>query len=196
MYIAYDGDAAGQNATIRGLDILSAEGIDVRVIVFPGGQDPDEFIRANGKDAFDTLKDNALSLNAFKLESMARAYTLTDENDRERYAMEACRFIASLQPVEQGRYYAQLARKTGYPVEALEAQGAAGSPAGKGAGAAAGTESPSGARRGGGDAACARGKRAAAGHGAVPGTRRSRPFPRTRCPCSPARRARCLRGRS
>ena len=128
VYIAYDGDAAGQNATIRGLDILSAEGIDVRVIVFPGGQDPDEFVRANGKDAFDTLKDNALSLNAFKLESMARAYTLTDENDRERYAMEACRFIASLQPVEQGRYYAQLARKTGYPVEAPAAQGAAGSP--------------------------------------------------------------------
>lgn len=59
---------------------------------------------------------------------MARAYTLTDENDRERYAKEACRFIASLQPVEQGRYYAQLARKTGYPVEALQAQGASGSP--------------------------------------------------------------------
>lgn len=128
VYIAYDGDAAGQSATIRGLDILSAEGIDVRVIVFPDNQDPDEFIRARGKDAFDALKDNALSLNAFKLESMARTYTLTDENDRERYAKEACRFIASLQPVEQGRYYTQLARKTGYPVEALQAQGTTGSP--------------------------------------------------------------------
>ncbi len=126
VYIAYDGDAAGQNATIRGLDILSAEGIDVRVIVFPDKLDPDEFIRSRGKDAFDALKEHALSLNAFKLESMALHYTLTDENDRERYAKEACRFIASLQPVEQGRYYTQLARKTGYPVEALQAQGAAG----------------------------------------------------------------------
>lgn len=127
VYIAYDGDAAGQNATIRGLDILSHEGIDVRVIVFPDAQDPDEFIRTHGREAFDALKDHALSLNAFKLESMARGYRLTDENDRERYAKEACRFIASLQPVEQGRYYAQLAKKTGYPVEALQAQGAAGS---------------------------------------------------------------------
>ena len=126
VYIAYDGDAAGQNATIRGLDILSAEGIDVRVIVFPDKLDPDEFIRSHGKDAFDSLKEHALSLNAFKLESMARSYTLTDENDRERYAKEACRFIAGLQPVEQGRYYTQLARKTGYPLEALRAQGAAG----------------------------------------------------------------------
>ena len=128
VYIAYDGDAAGQNATIRSLDILSHEGIDVRVIVFPDAQDPDEFIRTHGREAFDALKDHALSLNAFKLESMARGYRLTDENDRERYAKEACRFIASLQPVEQGRYYAQLAKKTGYPVEALQAQGAAGSP--------------------------------------------------------------------
>ncbi len=128
VYIAYDGDAAGQNATIRGLDILSHEGIDVRVIVFPDAQDPDEFIRTHGREAFDALKDHALSLNAFKLESMARGYRLTDENNRERYAKEACRFIASLQPVEQGRYYAQLAKKTGYPVEALQAQGAAGSP--------------------------------------------------------------------
>lgn len=128
VYIAYDGDAAGQNATIRGLDILSHEGIDVRVIVFPDAQDPDEFIRTHGREAFDALKDHALSLNAFKLESMARGYRLTDENDRERYAKEACRFIASLQPVEQGRYYAQLSKKTGYPVEALQAQGAAGSP--------------------------------------------------------------------
>lgn len=128
VYIAYDGDAAGQNATIRGLDILFAEGIDVRVIVFPDKLDPDEFIRSHGKDAFDALKERALSLNAFKLESMANRYTLTDENDRERYAKEACRFIAGLQPVEQGRYYTQLARKTGYPVEALQAQGAVGGP--------------------------------------------------------------------
>ena len=128
VYIAYDGDAAGQQATLRGLDILSREGLDVRVIVFPDGLDPDEFVRARGREAFEALKDQALSLNAFKLESMAQGYRLTDENDRERYAKEACRFIASLEPVEQGRYYAQLAKKTGYPVEALKAQGASAGP--------------------------------------------------------------------
>lgn len=128
VYIAYDGDAAGQQATLRGLDILSREGLDVRVIVFPDGLDPDEFVRARGREAFEALKDQALSLNAFKLESMAQGYRLTDENDRERYAKEACRFIASLEPVEQGRYYVQLAKKTGYPVEALKAQGASAGP--------------------------------------------------------------------
>ena len=49
VYIAYDGDAAGQSATLRGLDILHAEGLDVRVIVFPNEQDPDEFVRRKAR---------------------------------------------------------------------------------------------------------------------------------------------------
>ncbi len=129
VYIAYDGDAAGQNATIRGLDILSAEGLSVRVIAFPDGLDPDEFIRRRGKEAFDALKDDALTLNAFKLDSMARGYALDTENGREQYAMAACRFIAGLQPIERDRYYQRLARKTGYTAEALKTQGASSRPA-------------------------------------------------------------------
>lgn len=124
VYIAYDGDAAGQNATIRGLDILTAEGLSVRVIVFPDEQDPDEFVREHGKEAFDVLKENALSLNAFKLESMARAFDLSKENEREQYAISACKFIATLTPVERERYYQQLSKKTGYSIETLKAQGA------------------------------------------------------------------------
>ena len=41
VYISYDGDSAGQNATLRGLDILAKEGLDVRVIVIPDNMDPD-----------------------------------------------------------------------------------------------------------------------------------------------------------
>ena len=63
VYIAYDGDAAGQNATVRGLDILSAEGLQVRVISFPDDLDPDEYVQIYGKTGFDRLKENALSLN-------------------------------------------------------------------------------------------------------------------------------------
>lgn len=123
VFIAYDGDAAGQNAMIRGLDILRNEGLEVRVIVFPDDLDPDEFVRKHGREAFDKLKENALSLNAFKLESMARGVTLSNEDERERYAKDACAFIGGLEPVERDRYYELLARKTGYPVDALKAQG-------------------------------------------------------------------------
>ena len=123
VYIAYDGDAAGQNATVRGLDILKAEGLEVRVITFPDDLDLDEYVQTYGREGFDRLKDNALSLNAFKLESMAQKYDMNDENAREQYAKAACAFVAGLQPIEQERYYRQIAKKTGYALEALEAQG-------------------------------------------------------------------------
>ncbi len=124
VYIAYDGDAAGQSASIRGLDILAAEGLNVRVIVFPDEQDPDEFVRQNGREAFERLKDEALSLNAFKLEAIARKYSLEKADERERFAMEACRFIATLTPVEREGHYRELSKRTGYSVETLRAQGA------------------------------------------------------------------------
>ena len=114
VYIAYDGDAAGQNATIRGLDILMQEGLNVRVIVFPNGQDPDEFVRENGKEGFDRLKEDALSLNAFKLVALARGFDLEKETEREQYAMQACQFIGTLTPVERERHYQQLSKQTGY----------------------------------------------------------------------------------
>ena len=124
VYIAYDGDAAGQNATIRGLDILMQEGLNVRVIVFPNGQDPDEFVRASGKEGFDQLKEDALSLNAFKLAALARGFDLEKETEREQYAMEACQFIGTLTPVERERHYQQLSKQTGYSMDTLRAQGA------------------------------------------------------------------------
>lgn len=123
VFIAYDGDSAGQNGMIRGLEILRDEGLDVRVIVFPDNLDPDEYIKKEGRDAFESLKDAALSVTAFKLEAMAKKYDLRDENRREAFAKEACAMIAALPPIEQKRYYQLLAKKTGYDAEDLAAQG-------------------------------------------------------------------------
>ena len=67
VIIAYDADVAGQMATLRGLDILREAGLEVAVLNIPMGKDPDEFIRANGKDAFLTLIKNSESLMDYKL---------------------------------------------------------------------------------------------------------------------------------
>lgn len=53
--IAFDGDKAGQNAALRSLDILSDLGCSGRVIQFPDGTDPDEFLKKYGKEAFEQL---------------------------------------------------------------------------------------------------------------------------------------------
>ncbi len=123
VYIAYDGDAAGQNATVRGLDILKSEGLDVRVITFPDNLDPDEYVQIYGKEGFDRLKENAFTLNEFKIRSMAKEFNLNNENERERFAIQSCSFVAGLQPIEQKRYYKVISDMTGYPLESLIEQG-------------------------------------------------------------------------
>ncbi|QNL50643.1 DNA primase [Olivibacter sp. SDN3] len=50
--ILFDGDAAGIKASLRGLDMLLEEGMNVKVLLFPDGDDPDSFAMKNGADAF------------------------------------------------------------------------------------------------------------------------------------------------
>ena len=46
----YDGDAAGMKASVRNMDILLAEGMNVRAVLLPDGEDPDSFAHKMGKD--------------------------------------------------------------------------------------------------------------------------------------------------
>lgn len=52
VYVSFDGDAAGEKAAMRSLDIFSDLGLNVHVLTLPGGRDPDEYLRAYGTDAF------------------------------------------------------------------------------------------------------------------------------------------------
>ena len=122
VYVCYDGDAAGQNATIRGMDILAAEGLDVKIMTVPNELDPDDYIRKFGRDAFLSLRDAAMTLTQFKLEHMAKGFDFSLEDGREGYAKKACAFVATLEPVERERYAPLIARKTGLNVDSVKAQ--------------------------------------------------------------------------
>lgn len=50
--ILYDGDEAGIKASLRGIDLLLEEGLNVRVVLLPDGEDPDSFARKNNANAF------------------------------------------------------------------------------------------------------------------------------------------------
>ncbi|HTD42244.1 MAG TPA: DNA primase, partial [Mucilaginibacter sp.] len=55
--ILYDGDSAGIKAAIRGLDIVIEQGLNVNVVLFPDGHDPDSYVRSVGTNAFKTYID-------------------------------------------------------------------------------------------------------------------------------------------
>lgn len=122
VYIAYDGDAAGQAAMIRALQILSGEGLNARVAAMPPGNDPDDVVRAQGNEGFQAILDKSLSVGAFMLLCFKRKHDLSTEDGREAYAREACVYIGGLEPLERERYYAQVSRETGYPIAAVQAQ--------------------------------------------------------------------------
>lgn len=54
VVILYDGDAAGIKASLRGTDMLLEEGLNVKVLLFPDGNDPDSYIKKVGSSAFVT----------------------------------------------------------------------------------------------------------------------------------------------
>ena len=52
VVILYDGDAAGIKASLRGTDMLLEEGLNVKVLLFPDGNDPDSYAKNVGSSAF------------------------------------------------------------------------------------------------------------------------------------------------
>ncbi len=82
VILAYDSDAAGQNATMRCMEILGTAGCQVRILQIPEGKDPDEFIRNHGPERFQNLLDNSLSLLDFRLLVQRRVHPGQDVEDR------------------------------------------------------------------------------------------------------------------
>ena len=123
VIICYDGDSAGQKATMRGLDILYNEGLDVRVVSLPDNLDPDEYVRKYGKDSYLKLLVEAKPLFEHKLNVIASKYDLTSPQEKGKYAVEAMNAIKVLEdPAMVEAYMGFVAKKTGLSVETLRRQ--------------------------------------------------------------------------
>lgn len=65
--VLFDGDAAGLRASIRGIDLILEEGMNVKVCTFPDGEDPDSFAKKTPYDELVAyLNDNAMDFIQFK----------------------------------------------------------------------------------------------------------------------------------
>lgn len=119
IIISYDADAAGQTATIRGLEILKNQGFEVNVLVVPKGKDPDEFIRNNGKEAFLALLQKALPFVDYRLMKAEEGLDLKKREDMLTYFAEISELINNLNPVEKEIYIRKLSDKTGITEHAI-----------------------------------------------------------------------------
>ena len=93
VLISYDGDAAGQKANLRGLDILKEEGLNVRVVPLPEGLDPDDVIKKMGNEAYRQCLDSAMPLIDYKIDVLKKGFDLTRTEDKRKFVAEAIKII-------------------------------------------------------------------------------------------------------
>ena len=96
VVISFDGDSAGQKATLRSLSIFENEGFDIRVLNLPNGKDPDEVIKINGVQAYKKLIDDAEPLIDFKLRAISFGKNLKNATDRRKYVAESLELIKTV----------------------------------------------------------------------------------------------------
>ncbi|MEK7953163.1 DNA primase [Luteolibacter soli] len=95
--LCFDADKAGIEATEKAFRVLAAEGLPVRVVRMPAGEDPDSFMQKHGAEAFREVLGNAVDFFDFKIDRASAAGLLADPQQRLEFAKE-CTSLLSLIP--------------------------------------------------------------------------------------------------
>ncbi|MGM0437222.1 MAG: DNA primase [Bacillota bacterium] len=112
VYIAYDSDTAGAKATLRGLEILKKEGLNLKVIKLPEDTDPDDYLKSEGKDKFLELKEKALSLIEFKVDNIISNTEFENADDKVNITHKIVNVLAQIDdPIEREVYTKDIAQK-------------------------------------------------------------------------------------
>ena len=84
VFLLYDSDTAGQKATFRAGDLLLAQGVSVRVVTLPDGEDPDTFVDSHGRAALEMQIDAAVDVFDRKVQILERQGWFADLHKRRR----------------------------------------------------------------------------------------------------------------
>ncbi|MDD5634525.1 MAG: DNA primase [Candidatus Omnitrophica bacterium] len=118
--VLFDPDQAGETVSLRGLDILIEEGMKVRLATLPEGDDPDSFVKKNGKDGFLKIIDQAKDLLTYKLDLLVKR---KGSRDIEGIIKEMLPTISKVENlVIQSEYLTQLAERLGIHEASLRAE--------------------------------------------------------------------------
>ena len=128
LVLCYDNDGAGQMATDRALELLQNSEFTVKVLRLPQRlvdghyvkQDADDFIKYQGRDAFEQLLSGSANGIEFTMSEIASKYDLKDDKGRIAYAGEIAETLCKLNdPVEREVYTTRAAEAASLPAEAM-----------------------------------------------------------------------------
>lgn len=108
LLMIYDSDAAGQSAMIRGMDIAIAEGLDVRMLELPEGEDPDSFVRQFGGDAFRKFAaEESADFLSFLIRKAQNSGTWDDPGRKQKSVSRMLRSLALMKEAVKRETYIQ-----------------------------------------------------------------------------------------
>ena len=112
--LVYDADSAGSKATIRGVDLIIENGLDVSVATLPEGEDPDSFVKKNGGEAFNRRLAAAVSFLDFKASTFRDQGLLATPEGKTRAVRSIVETIARMKDeIKRNFYIKNVAEKYG-----------------------------------------------------------------------------------
>ncbi|MEI4829313.1 DNA primase [Bacillus sp. FJAT-53711] len=123
VVLCYDGDKAGQEATMKAGQLLLQTGCEVKVVSMPDKLDPDEYVQRYGTTPFQKLVHASISFVGFKINYLRLGKNLQDESGKEAYVKSVLKELASLQDAMQAESYLKaLSQEFAYSMETLLGQ--------------------------------------------------------------------------
>ena len=120
VLLAYDSDGAGVKAALRAIGILREEGLTAKVINMRPHKDPDEFMKALGKEAFQERIDQAENSFFYEIRMMESNFRMQDPEEKTKFHREIAKKLCSFEEeVERENYLQAIAEKYYIGVENL-----------------------------------------------------------------------------
>lgn len=120
IYICYDADAAGQTATLRGLQILEQAGCEVRVVSIPVGKDPDEYLKSNGAKDFLKLVKEAIPIVDFRIQMAKNGKNLKDTRQKSVFIKEVAEILSGMNSeIDIQLYSTKVFDETGISIDSI-----------------------------------------------------------------------------
>ena len=121
IYICYDSDNAGINATSRAIDIFLQALVKPKIIELEGGLDPDDFIKKYGLEAFEKKIKSAISYIEFKIKKLKENFNLEDSEGLSNFTIESAKILSSIKnPIERDIFVKDFSTKYNISYTAIE----------------------------------------------------------------------------
>ncbi|MBR7128471.1 MAG: DNA primase [Lentisphaeria bacterium] len=121
ILLGFDSDNAGQNAILRAIEILLPLDFDIRVIKFPGGKDPDELFRNQGKEPIAQAVNNSIDWLEFFFDYSKRSFNFENPGDLNQVILNLVRLLGLIKSSVAAELYLKKASElSGVSYEAIK----------------------------------------------------------------------------